>query len=196
MDINNCNIESIMNSIRYILQPLDEKMKICENREAIIKDLLFSLPEYKNLVNSNITLNNKLKNLSFNNNDCIQIAITDKNNNINVNCSVNNLLMDRKLLLAVSLWKNKFYDFVKGVSADSQYNNTVNVLKNDFERSVACYLNNVVLDDCYSDTDFETNELSEFKTNQFSETEENNSQSCSDTEEIICCRQDSSKETQ
>lgn len=209
MDNNNTeiSIEELLNSMKCVHARLVEKMKTFENRELIIRDMLVVLPEYQNLISSNIALKEeivKLKTVSFDRAEGVQIAITEKNNNKDIpdlyslHYELNNPFLDEKLLTIISIWRDKLYYFVETTDAKAPNIDAINLLKDAFNESFSCYLNRVVSADSitYNKCDLENvnnllnaNESSinmNMKSSiDVSDEDENDHHNCSDTEEML-----------
>lgn len=199
------SIEELLNSMKCVHARLVEKMKTFENRESIIRDMLVALPEYQNLISSNIALNEeivKLKTVSFDRAEGVQIAITEKNNNkdmpdlYSLHYELNNPFFDAKLLVIISIWRDKLYQFVASTDANAQNIDAINLLKDDFNKSFSFYLNLIVPVDSISDNECDLENANNLlnanassinmkRSIDVSDEDENDHQNCSDAEEML-----------
>ena len=202
MDNNNeLTIEEMLNNMKCVHARLVEKLKTFENRESIIRDLIVSLPEYQQLISSNIALKEeitRLKTVSFDRTEGVQIAITEKKINTTDLCSIhyalNNPFLGDKLLTIVSIWRDKFHQFVDNTNESASNNEALNLLKEDFNMLFSCYLNHIVPSDADSVSDSENvnnfsiatvSSDSMKRSIDVSDEDENDPHNCSDAEEML-----------
>ena len=116
-------IDDITRTLREDLISIVEKITSVYSRDAIVKSMLHSLPEYKALVEENI----RLKTLQ----EEVRIIITEK-------CDVKTTLPSEGVSYTniqerLNEWSDKFEEFIDNIDQDDPIIESINQLKEDFD---------------------------------------------------------------
>ena len=124
-------IHDICETLRTELSSIVEKLTLSQSRDAIVRSMLHSLPEYKELVEENI----RLKSLQ----EEVRIIITEKSNirpPEDGNLIMNNLIQRR-----LNEWSDKFEEFIDNMDQTDPIIDSLNQMKEDFDTEFSLNFN-------------------------------------------------------
>ena len=124
-------IDDICETLRTEVSSIVEKLTSSRSRDAIVRSMLHSLPEYKELVEENI----RLKSLQ----EEVRIIITEKSDirpTEDGNLIMNNLIQRR-----LTEWSDKFEEFIDNMDQSDPIIDSLNQMKDDFDTEFSLHFN-------------------------------------------------------
>ena len=126
--------ELINKTVRAALTPFIERIKTLECRDTIIKNVLYSLPEYNEIVEENL----KFKSSK----DDVKIVITEKCDKKNFSSKEFNLNTSADFQMHFLDWSNKLEEFIDNLDQNDPIIESLNQLKDEFDSDFATNFKN------------------------------------------------------